>query len=1087
MKKFTGLLVRSLLMLGITSCLSMMAANKITLVEDGKANSTIVIAADPTPAANLAAIEVQYFVEKMTGAKLPIVNDQKDVTGNKILIGESKLTKKLGLNVSKYHYMESLIKFYPDTVVILGRDDLKQACRTFKGAPSYITIDTASTIDYAKVNGLEGKTQKVFIPGKFDYQGTLRGAYRFLEDWCDVRFFGANPINIHIPKEKTLVVSGDEHHHRSGLDTKSGAMGVYGRSSGISEYGPHPGNQQVALYSRRIRWGGEPWYVNHTFEHFNYNNRFIKPVEPKNKNAKDYKGQLKKYEKNKKDFEKVIPGLKPTGRSHQFCYTTQGVIDQIVKDARNYFDGKMGDNVDHKVHDLQGRSDTFFLVPFDVGGYCKCKKCKPLLDAGRGRAATDFNTGESSDYVFALVNAVAKEVAKTHPDKHIGTLAYEGYYWTPKTFKMEKNVTMSPCVHTKFWNNSPKTHYANEFKWYKEWVKIAKEGKMGSMGMWNYDFDVQRCSTVYYAKKRGEYVKMFMKDGIRHIFHCGAPPMLEMYVSNQLYEKPELNTQDIIDDFFAKYFGPAAEPMKELQVLIEDYTSNPKHHPLSLQGGYIHDWLGLYEFFLTDEHLSKLRKLVNKAKELAPNEPYASRIKAWEKTMVMRYEKELFKHNAEKERVLREKLSAYKSTAKGYIPDVTATPAWHWYSGVKPEGLVDGQNMQEKKAGELGTKEARLNPAKGSFRWNNVVKATGAWILFDLGAEYELDEMAIWNYNDKAGNTQYGMKNIEIAYAENSEDLFNQKWIKLPDLTINKAQKNGKTGPDTVIDFKGKKVRYIYIHTLGGNGQGNWNVLEKTAKAEEKKEKNTLDAATGFGGTAFDDRKFSIGLGQVRFYGKALQLPKPELSIVAGKLKLGLPGYDKAEIRYTIDGTIPSKKSPLYKKPISVDTDVVIRAKAFGGGLMPSEYIPVQINIGDLVKKSAVRKKLTEKDLADIKGAIFAVELYDSDIGPYLKHLQINGATVVEVPASKKDKFDLNFINIPKDKLGSINPENNIKFDGGGADAYKLRNVVLYVQLKNGTWVKSETDSNIYCSQSKRNWVGSEGKVLNPIEMDIKF
>ena len=1055
--------------------------NKVTLVKDGKANATIVIAADPSPAADLASIEVQYFVEQMTGAKLPIAADSKGTNGNKILIGESRHTKKLGLDVSKYHQMESLIRFYPEALVLLGRDDLKDDCRLFKKT----AINAASTIDYAKANGTKGKTQKVFIPGMFDYQGSLRATYRFLEDWCDIRFFGATPMNIHFPKAKTLIVSGNEHHHRTAIDTKSGAMGMYGRRSGNSEYGPRPDSQQVTLYQRRMRWGGVAWYVNHTFEHFNYRNRFMNPVEPTDKSAQDYKRKLEKYEKHKKDFEKIVPGLKPTGKSHQFCYTTKALIDQIATDARDFFDGKLEDNVDEHTRNLQGRSDTFFLVPFDVGGYCKCKKCKPLQDIARGRSATDFNTGEKSDYVFSLVNAVAREVAKTHPDKFIGTLAYEGYYWTPKSFEMEKNTAMTPCMHTKFWSSSP-TYFKNELKYYKEWVKLAKAGKMGAMGMWNYDFDVPRCATAYNAHKRGEYVRMFLEDGVRHVFHCGAPPMLEMYVSNRLYENPELDIKELVADFFTKYFGPASGPMEKLQVLMEDYTTNPKHRPLAIQGAYLHDWISLYEYFLTDEHLVQVRQLINQAKALAPNEPYANRLKAWEKTMVSHYENGLYKHHAEKARTRRSSLSAYDSMAKGYVSGVTAAPAWHWYSGVKPEGLVDGLNMMEK-AGQLGAKEARLNPAKRSFKWNNVIAATGAWVFFDLGAECELDEMHIWNYNDNAGNTQWGMKNIEISYAKNPKDLYNQKWTKLPDKTLNQARKEGRVGADTVIDFGGKKLRYIYIHTLGGKGQGNWDAVGKDMKGDKKKGKNTLDAATGMGGTAFDDRKFSIGLGQVRFYGKPLQLPKPELSIVDSKLKLDVRGYEEAMIHYTIDGAMPTEESPGYKQPIAIDEDIVLRAKAFGCGLMKSDYAPVKVNVGEIVKESAVRKSMTEKDVANVRGALLGVELFGSDIGIYLKHLHVNDENMAEVPHSKHGWNDHHFITIPKEKLGGIKTRNHIKFAGGGADAYKLRSVTLYVQLQDRSWVKSETDNKIYCPQSKRNWVNSEGIIKSPIEMDIKF
>ncbi|MGY5854195.1 MAG: DUF4838 domain-containing protein, partial [Candidatus Thorarchaeota archaeon] len=846
---------------------------------------------------------------------------------------------------------------------------------------------------------------------------------------------------------------------------------------------------QHALYSRRIRWGGQPWYVNHTFQHFNYKNRFIKPIEPGNKNAKDYLRQLKKYDKNKKDFEKELAGLQPKGNSHQFCYTTDALIEQICQDARDFFDGKMGENVDYKVHSLQGRSNTFFLVPFDVGGYCKCGNCKPLQDVGRGRAATDFNTGESSDYVFSFVNAVAREVARTHPDRFIGTLAYEGYYWPPKSFEMERNVTMTPCMHTKFWGNGPQTTFKNEFGRYKEWVKLARDGKMGPMGMWNYDFDVPRCATVYYAHKRGEYVKMFLEDGIRHVFHCGAPPMLEMYVTNQLYEKPGADINALVDDFFVNYFGPAARPMKEMHLLLEDFTSNPRYRPLALQGGYIHDWISLYEHFLTDEHLIKLRALMDRAKAMAPDQPYAPRLQAWDKTMVMRYEEELPRHFADKAAAEREVPSANREVAENYITGVTASPAWHWYSGVKPGRLVDGVNMVEKKVGRLGTQEARLDTAKPCFRWNSVVRATGAWIFFDMGAEYKLDEMHVWNYNDREGNTQHGMKNIEIAYARNSRELFDQNWVKQPNQTLSRARKDRRDGADTVIGFEGRRIRYVYIHTLGAEGLGNWAEpgANAASRSEASRGKNEVDAATGMGGSAFENRKFTVGLGQVRFYGTPLQLPKPGLTISDCKLKLDVPGYAAAKVRYTLDGTVPSEKSPLYETPIAISSDVVVRARAYGCEMLPSEYVPVQINIGSLVVESAVRRSLTEKDTVGIKGAFVSVELYDSDIGIYLKQLQVNGQTMVPVPQSKKNKFDPCFINLPKDKLGNIETTNRISFVGGRGDAYKLRNVTLYVQLRDGCWVRSEIDRKIYCSQKKQHWVDSEGTYMNPIGMDIRF
>lgn len=885
----------SLIIILTTSCVSDNTSN-FSIFKEGRTECKIVISSEAKPAALLAAREFQFFIKEMSGVSIPIVNDSEKIAGNKILIGESNYTKELGINVENYRHMQTLIKFLPDTLVLIGRDDKKEDCRSF----SQLRIDSALIIDYAKANGKSG-SEKIFIPGIFDYQGSLRATYRFLEEWCDVGFFGASPINLHVPKKGTLVVTGSTHHHESAIQTKIGALGVYGRSSGNSEYGPRPSADQVSLYSRRIRWGGVPWYVNHTFEHFKYKERFIKPEVPQNINHPSIKNQLKKLSKNLESFEKEVDGLVPTGRSHQFCYKTDELIQQIAKDARDFFDGNVSKSVDHTVKNLQGRSNTFFLVPFDVGGYCQCVKCLPILEIGKGRANTDFNTGEASDYVFSFVNAVAEEVAKTHPDKFIGTLAYEGYYWAPTSFDMKSNVSMSPCVHTKFWDHSPFTVLQNELKHYKDWVKRSSNGKMGPMGMWHYDFDVSGAPTVYYSESRAKMINMFIYDGIKHIFHCGAPPMLEMHVSNKLYENPNQDVDSIINDFFNKYFGPASKPMKELQRLLEDYTSNPKYRPLHLQGAYIHDWLTIHSHVLTDKQISKLKILIKKAIKSAPMEPYKSRIEHWNTTMVQHYENSLVKRSEDLAKKENKSLSSTKDYFPGFIADVKALPAWHWYANKPPSSIVDGASMKENSL--KGSKSAKLNFALGAFHWKQVIPKNGAWVMFDLGAKYNLDEMHIWNYNDKNGNKQFGLKNIEIAYTEDLETLYDQSWKTLARVTVPISGQENKA--DLTVEFGGKPVRYVYIRTLGGEGQGNWS---KGASHDSHQEYSKyIDSATGMGSAAFKNRKFTIGLGQVRFYGKPLQLPRPKVGKKDGKIRVYVKGYPDAKIRYTIDNSIPKK------------------------------------------------------------------------------------------------------------------------------------------------------------------------------------
>ena len=87
-----------LLVLGFLLSISTSASSEaaeITLVRDGKPNAAIIRASAPTPSAKLAALELQYHIEKITGAILPIKTDQEKVQGIRIMVGESAATRAL--------------------------------------------------------------------------------------------------------------------------------------------------------------------------------------------------------------------------------------------------------------------------------------------------------------------------------------------------------------------------------------------------------------------------------------------------------------------------------------------------------------------------------------------------------------------------------------------------------------------------------------------------------------------------------------------------------------------------------------------------------------------------------------------------------------------------------------------------------------------------------------------------------------------------------------------------------------------------------------------------------------------------------
>lgn len=105
----------------IISCLTAYA-DRFALARNGQPVATIVLAAKPTPSAAFAAKELREHVRRISGAVLPIMRDDEAVTGPRVLVGESQATRALGLRDRDFATQEYLIRFAPDTLVLMGRD-----------------------------------------------------------------------------------------------------------------------------------------------------------------------------------------------------------------------------------------------------------------------------------------------------------------------------------------------------------------------------------------------------------------------------------------------------------------------------------------------------------------------------------------------------------------------------------------------------------------------------------------------------------------------------------------------------------------------------------------------------------------------------------------------------------------------------------------------------------------------------------------------------------------------------------------------------------------------------------------------------
>src|SRR5208282_4715697 len=227
----------------------------------------------------------------------------------------------------------------------------------------------------------------------------------------------------------------------------------------------------------------------------------------------------------------------------------------------------------------------------------------------------------------------AREVRRTHPDKYIATLAYWNYALPPRGFDIEPNVAVAPCLHTCVYAIH-KEMRENDLTLYKEWLQKTK----APVFLWNYYhhpmepalIDKWKCFPNFMIHETAKSMRMFIRDGVRGIFICGEQDMLEAYVIAKLWDDPNLDLDALLDEFFCRYFGASAKPMKSFYLSIEEIACNPENYrpPLHRANGI--DWRNVAWTHLgTAERMQQLGGLMTQAQTLAQTVQEKRRVGLW--------------------------------------------------------------------------------------------------------------------------------------------------------------------------------------------------------------------------------------------------------------------------------------------------------------------------------------------------------------------------------------------------------------------------------------------------------------------------
>jgi len=484
------------------------------------------------------------------------------------------------------------------------------------GAPYTVDAETVCLFHFDETEGaprdaVSGALWKT-LPGLFDERGTLNATYDFLERFCDVRWYAPGELGICCPRTDTLTVS---YPVGDGPTVRRAPSMEHRWITPTPLYSPGPPERvparDVAQWKLRMRIGGEPLWICHSFQ--GYYDRFLK-------DHPDWFAQ----------------GY--TGRPPQMCFTNPEFIQQVIQDARDYFDGKGAQP------GATAMGDYFGLVPMDNGSWCKCERCQAEMNQAEMKNQ-QFNNGKASDYIFGFVNKVAREVGKTHPDKWIGALAYSDYAYYPETVDLAPNVLMQLCLHTRNWW-CPSME-VNDRKVLNQW---RAAGPNRPMYLWlYYNFPALNANygnfgyfPGYFAHSVVKQMDLYRQANIRGIFmeHSSEfresylMDQLEFYVTLKLADDPTLDGDALIDEFFERYYGAAAKPMQALYNRIEDLFSNPKYYPATIRRspGHQHQTeLLAWESLGTPSRMTQMAALMAHAKAAASTPEEKARVALFEK------------------------------------------------------------------------------------------------------------------------------------------------------------------------------------------------------------------------------------------------------------------------------------------------------------------------------------------------------------------------------------------------------------------------------------------------------------------------
>ncbi|QDU90339.1 hypothetical protein Pla175_37430 [Pirellulimonas nuda] len=483
-------MLRALMAVTAAACLSASAADAATgagaapLVQDGV--SEYVIYCDPAAPRSVtqAAAELRDYLEQVSGAELPVVHRP----GPKMIcVGDNAASREAGLTTAQIPWEGFRIVTKDANVYVLGRD----------------TADGQRT------------------PGGGASNGTLNGAYAFIERFLGVRWLAPGDHGDYVPKSPAVIIPA--------TDISDAPAFLNRRLPYTQERRP-----EVVRWQARQRLGKSLSLAHH------HNWRASIPASH--------------FDQHPDWFaERSGVRVPPAGR-YKLCTTNPGLIRAYADAAIAYFDAHPDES-------------SYSLSPSDSAGYCECEQCAALYE-------TDPNGKRSvTPAILTFYNAVAKLVGEQHPQKTLAGFVYAEYLFPPK-----KNIRLEPNV---FLVWAPSFDYGFTLarpRLRRQWEEVLAGWTEVTANISYYDLPVNIETEAGVLNPPGLEILKFMYPrlqgaDIKGVYVYGiaawgrAGPL--NYLLAKLAWDPQANVEELFDEYCAKAYGAGGDDINRLYRLVD--------------------------------------------------------------------------------------------------------------------------------------------------------------------------------------------------------------------------------------------------------------------------------------------------------------------------------------------------------------------------------------------------------------------------------------------------------------------------------------------------------------------------------------